>query len=562
MATQTQRTEVLQLYTAYFNRAADTIGVTYWTNEMDTNGWSIDNVADTFSQQSEYTTLYSGLSNTQIVEQVYTNVLNRTAEAAGATYWEGELANGNIGVTQLVQAVVAAATADNATATDKILFNNKIELSQYYYENNNSKTDISLSNITQNGSSIYSEKIKESNENLFEETGVITQIHDGDTISVLLNTSGEEVRVRLIGIQAMEIHPFTNNTPNDFYADEAIARLTELLGGVGETVTLRAIDQNIEILDRTARHVFSETSGEEVNVSEVLLEEGFVLPFSHETENTYNEFYMALAQEAKAEDIGIWSGDYDTPADSNNVNFDLLVNFDAEGDDVLNLSGEWIKITNTSGRDVDISGWVIRDSGLNFFIFPDATTIDNGDAITIYGGSGTNTNNIFYWGNTEPFLDNFGDGIYLHDYLDDSANPNDDIYPVGNIIASTLFPSLDNATDPLEGKVTINANYDAEGDDNINLNGEWVIIENISSSTINLKDYQIHSEPLGSDHYYFADTTLLQEGEVLTLYIGSGTDTSLEKYWGKDTGILANSSDRVWIDSLEGTLVAEDSWLL
>ena len=153
---------VMQLYTAYFNRVADAAGVEYWLNEMNNNGWSIDDVANTFSQQTEYSDLYSGLSNTQIVEKVYQNVLNRDGEAAGVEYWSGEWDNGNISVTQLVQAVVTSATEkdDNGNYvnnTDATIFINKIEVSNYAYENNINATGseaISLADITTEVSSI------------------------------------------------------------------------------------------------------------------------------------------------------------------------------------------------------------------------------------------------------------------------------------------------------------------------------------------------------------------------------------------------------------------------
>lgn len=150
--TTEMRTSVLELYTAYFNRAADTDGVNYWLGEMDTKGWSIDDVANSFAQQTEYINLYSELSNTQIVSQVYTNVLNRTADSVGAEYWEGELANGNIGVSQLVQAVINAATeiVDGVAVhnIDATIVTNKSSISQYTYDNKLNKTNISLSNIT------------------------------------------------------------------------------------------------------------------------------------------------------------------------------------------------------------------------------------------------------------------------------------------------------------------------------------------------------------------------------------------------------------------------------
>jgi len=395
---------------------------------------------------------------------------------------------------------------------------------------------------------------------LIEETGVITSISDGDTFTVHIDGSSEETRVRFIGIQAMEIHPFALNTPDDCYAQEARERLIELTGGVGATVILRAKDKNVEIKDRLARHIFSTLNGKEINISEVLIKEGYALAFPHESEDTYNELYMKAAQNAKKQHLGIWSSQCETPADSDDVNFDVIVNHDAEGDDEYNLNGEWVKITNNSGRSVNLSKWFLRDSALNFFTFPNNTIVDDGETITVYGGSGINSSNALYWGNTQSLFDNYGDAVYLVDYMDDSGDPDDDIYPKGNIKGSFLFPCVGGCSDNLEGKISIIAHYDAQGDDNNNLNGEWITVTNTSSSSIDLKNYLIHSEPEGSDNYYFDKNTPLKSGEKLYLYIGSGTDTALVKYWGKTTSILANAKDRVWLDTLDGILIAEYSW--
>lgn len=154
---------IMQLYTAYFNRAADKLGVDYWANEMDTKAWALDDVAKSFADQPEYTELYAGKPNAEIVALVYTNVLNRTADTAGAAYWEAELDSGAVTVPQLIQAVVNAATemVDGAYvhATDAAIVNNKTAVSQYCYDNNVNATGneaIYLSTITTDSSSVSS----------------------------------------------------------------------------------------------------------------------------------------------------------------------------------------------------------------------------------------------------------------------------------------------------------------------------------------------------------------------------------------------------------------------
>ena len=397
---------------------------------------------------------------------------------------------------------------------------------------------------------------------LIEERAVITHIADGDTFDVRYSGDTEDTRIRFLGVQAMEIHPTAEGTPSDCYADEAKQRLIELTGGVGSTVILRAKDLTTEIRYRLARHIFTTINGKEVNVVKRLMEEGLVIPFLHATEDTYNDEYLLAAKKAKKLELGLWSpkNHCATSADSMNSSFDIKVYSDADGDDDSNLNGEWVKIKNTSGRSVDISDWWLRDSALNFFRIPSSTVLSNNEEIIVYGGGGLASGNTFYWGNENSLFDKVGDGIYFCDYLDDFENPNDTIFPKGNIKASFLYPCRGVCSDSLQGRIKIDAYSDANGDDNLNLNGEWIRITNESDSQINLKNYVIHSAPEGSDGYFFGEETYLNAGEALFLYSGVGTDTNLKKYWGKTKGVLANETDRVWLSTLDKILIAEFSW--
>lgn len=146
--------EIMELYTAYFNRAADKDGVDYWANEVDTNGWTLDQVAQSFADQTEYTTLYSGMTNAEIVTAVYTNVLNRDADADGAAYWVAELDAETMNVQNLVQAVVAAAKEDVDGLGDADVIANKTAVSQYAYDNNRNDTDTSVAAITSDATTV------------------------------------------------------------------------------------------------------------------------------------------------------------------------------------------------------------------------------------------------------------------------------------------------------------------------------------------------------------------------------------------------------------------------
>ena len=245
------------------------------------------------------------------------------------------------------------------------------------------------------------------------------------------------------------------------------------------------------------------------------------MPFPIESENTYDEKYGIAAQNAKDQELGLWSSTNHCNSDANSegTSFELYINYDAPGDDRYNLSGEWVSVKNTSGKTVDISGWVMNQKGHEYFYFPNGTILSNNEKVTIYGGQGNNTGNTLYWGNTSTLFDNYADGIYLFDYLDASASPSDAYYPRGNLKASLQYPCFGNCSDPLQGKISLKVNYDAPGDDNQNPNGEWIAITNISSNDINLKNYSVYSLPEGSNSYLFQEDTIVHSDEILYLYI-------------------------------------------
>ena len=384
----------------------------------------------------------------------------------------------------------------------------------------------------------------------------VTHIADGDTIDIEFE-GGVSERIRIIGIQAMEV-----GTPDECYANEATDKLTEILGGIGATVILKAIDVNSENDGRLFRHVFLLDGNQEIDVSERLLEEGVVMPFPIEEENTYDEEYGIAAQKAKDQELGLWSSvnHCASPSDSEGTSFELFINYDAPGDDRYNLAGEWVTVKNTSGKTVDISGWVLNEKGHEYFYFPAGTVLDNNEKVTIIGGQGTDSGNTFYWGNTNTIFANYADGIYLFEYLNNSTSPGDAYYPRGNLKASLQYPCFGNCTDSLQGKISLKVNYDADGDDSINPNGEWIAITNISSTDINLKNYYVYSLPEGSNSYLFKDDTIVHSNEILYLYIGEGTDSSLKKYWGNSTSILTNSEDKVWISTYDRIMIIDYAW--
>jgi hypothetical protein len=102
------------------------------------------------------------------------------------------------------------------------------------------------------------------------------------------------------------------------------------------------------------------------------------------------------------------------------------VNFDAPGNDNYNLNGEWVRICNTGNQDVNMSGWRLYDIAFkrgtardHVFYFPLGFVLRAGQSVTVYSGSGVNTESSLYWGRLEgeygAIWTNDGDCAYLED---------------------------------------------------------------------------------------------------------------------------------------------------
>jgi len=135
LALATASEQVLELYTAMFNRAADVGGLNYWASEMDSKGWSILDVASSFSEQSEYATAYPASSGNEFfITSIYQNLLGREPDRDGLAYWVGELDSGNIEAAHAVPAIIAGAKSNISAqgVLDAQLVANKTEVSDYF----------------------------------------------------------------------------------------------------------------------------------------------------------------------------------------------------------------------------------------------------------------------------------------------------------------------------------------------------------------------------------------------------------------------------------------------
>ncbi len=97
--------------------------------------------------------------------------------------------------------------------------------------------------------------------------------------------------------------------------------------------------------------------------------------------------------------------------------------------------------------------------------------------------------------------------------------------------------------------------YDAPGNDNENLNGEWVTIRNDGGSPVPLGSWILKDES-ASHRYQFPPGFVLDVGATVTVYTGCGSDTAATLYWCSGSGaVWNNSGDTAFLLDPSGAIV-------
>jgi hypothetical protein len=125
-------TTLTELYIAYFNRAPDALGLSFWATAFQKNGFSFEAIADLFFEQPETVALYSDMSNSDFVTAVYNNVLGRDPELDGFNFWTGQLNAGNITASSFILDLLAGARAATGSPADVTYIESKTDLGLYF----------------------------------------------------------------------------------------------------------------------------------------------------------------------------------------------------------------------------------------------------------------------------------------------------------------------------------------------------------------------------------------------------------------------------------------------
>lgn len=108
-----------------------------------------------------------------------------------------------------------------------------------------------------------------------------------------------------------------------------------------------------------------------------------------------------------------------------------------------------------------------------------------------------------------------------------------------------------------DGPLSIAVHADAAGNDNENLNDEYVEFTNTGDGPLVLDDWTVAD---AANHEYSFESLTLAAGATVRLHTGTGTDREGHRYWGASGAIWNNGGDTVTVTAPNGTVVAETSY--
>lgn len=109
------------------------------------------------------------------------------------------------------------------------------------------------------------------------------------------------------------------------------------------------------------------------------------------------------------------------------------------------------------------------------------------------------------------------------------------------------------------GDLVIDAiRFDAEGDDNENLNDEWVRIANRGDAAVDLSGWVL-KDTSATHRYPFPEGFVLDAGTSVTVRTGCGTDSAADLHWcNQGSAVWNNSGDTAFLLDPAGNIVASE----
>ena len=114
-------------YIAYYGRPADTGGLAYWAGKLAAEGGKLDAIIDAFGNSAEYRQRFGGLSNRELIRNLYQQLYGRDPDAGGWAFYEMWL-----DTKVLSLASIAISIMDGTEGDDVAILNNRKSVARHF----------------------------------------------------------------------------------------------------------------------------------------------------------------------------------------------------------------------------------------------------------------------------------------------------------------------------------------------------------------------------------------------------------------------------------------------
>ncbi|RLI75822.1 nuclease, partial [Archaeoglobales archaeon] len=246
----------------------------------------------------------------------------------------------------------------------------------------------------------------------------VLKVVDGDTIDVRFE-NGEIERVRMLGIDTPETSA-ERNKPNEY---DGITNLSclEYWGIQAKNFAKTELEGKQAYIEfdseaglrgyygRLLAYVYVDSK----DFTAELVKQGYARVYE-EGECRKEAEYLKYQQQAFNEKRGLWSCLISTSTTPTAVVI-KTVHYDACGDksDSKCLNDEYVVLENRGGS-INMQGWSLSDEANHRYTFP-YFILEQGNAVVIHTGYGTDSQTDLYWGSGKPIWNNDHDTAYLFD---------------------------------------------------------------------------------------------------------------------------------------------------
>ncbi|WP_321112977.1 lamin tail domain-containing protein [Halorussus salinisoli] len=259
-----------------------------------------------------------------------------------------------------------------------------------------------------------------------EWTVSVLEVVDGDTLKVEF-PDGRVENVRLLGVDTPEVHVETD--PAEFEGipetEDGRDHLRDWGHKASEFARMTLLDEEIRVqvdstadrrgsYDRLLVYVYHD-DGELFNRQ--LIDQGYARLY--ESEFSKREAFERAESQAQSETVGLWGIEQTATTTTTTDGGDsqqfavMQIHADATGNDHENENDEYLVFKNTGESTLDLSDWRLSDAADHTYRFPTGFELAPGETVTLYTGSGTNTDSELYWGSDAAIWDNNGDTILV-----------------------------------------------------------------------------------------------------------------------------------------------------